>query len=89
MPTGETTGRFRLPLSKLELENIALRLSRGRNVVRRVDSAELELVRGLGGGLFEAVFAGKVRDLYRYSFASRATRGAGCGSRSRSPARPN
>ncbi len=76
-PTGETTGQFRLPLSPLELENIALRLSRGRNVVRRVDSPELELVRGLGGSLFEALFSGKVRDLYRDSFAVARQEGRG------------
>ena len=76
-PTGETTGQFRLPLSKLELENIALRLSRGRNVVRRVDSPELELVRGLGGSLFEALFSGRVRDLYRDSFAVARQEGRG------------
>ena len=76
-PAGETTGQFRLPLSKLELENIALRLSRGRNVVRRVDSPELELVRGLGGSLFEALFSGKVRDLYRDSFAVARQEGRG------------
>ncbi len=76
-PTGETTGQFRLPLSKLELENIALKLSRGRNVVRRVDSPELELVRGLGGSLFEALFSGKVRDLYRDSFAVARQEGRG------------
>ena len=78
-PAGETTGQFRLPLSKLELENIALRLSRGRNVVRRVDSPELELVRGLGSSLFEALFSGKVRDLYRDSFAVARQEGRGCG----------
>ena len=76
-PAGETTGQFRLPLSKLELENIALRLSRGRNVVRRVDSPELELVRGLGSSLFEALFSGKVRDLYRDSFAVARQEGRG------------
>jgi hypothetical protein len=76
-PAGETTGQFRLPLSKLELENIALRLSRGRNVVRRVDSPELELVRGLGGSLFEALFSGRVRDLYRDSFAVARQEGRG------------
>jgi CHAT domain len=76
-PTGETTGQFRLPLSKLELENISLRLSRGRNVVRRVDSPELELVRGLGGSLFEALFSGRVRDLYRDSIAVARQEGRG------------
>ncbi len=76
-PSGETTGQFRLPLSKLELENIALRLSRGRSVVRRVDSPELELVRGLGGSLFEALFSGKVRDLYRDSIAVAREEGRG------------
>jgi CHAT domain len=76
-PAGETTGHFRLPLTPLELENLALRLSRGRNVVRRVDSPELDLVRGLGGSLFEALFSGKVRDLYRDSFAVARQEGRG------------
>ena len=82
-PTGETTGQFRLPLSKLELENIALRLSRGRNVVRRVDSPELELVRGLGGSLFEALFSGRSATCTATRSPSLGRRGEGCESRSR------
>ena len=47
-----------------------LKLSRPRSAVRRVDSPELELVRGFGGSLFESLFAGRVRDVYRSSLAS-------------------
>ena len=42
-----------------------------------MDSPELELVRGLGGSLFEALFSGKVRDLYRDSFAVARQEGRG------------
>jgi CHAT domain-containing protein len=76
-PAGETQGQFRLPGSKLELENLALKLSRGRNVVRRVDSSELALVRRYGTDLFNAVFSGDIRDLYRDSFTVAQGEGKG------------
>jgi hypothetical protein len=76
-PAGETEGQFQLPGSKLELENLALKLSRGRNVVRRVDSPELALVRRYGTELFDAVFSGHTRDLYRDSFTLAQGEGKG------------
>jgi hypothetical protein len=63
--TGEATGTFTVPVSRLELENIVLRMSRARGAVRGQGSPELELVRRFGGDLFGALFAGTVRDLYR------------------------
>jgi len=78
-PAGEAVGSFALPYSDVEIENLVLRLSRPRGGVRRIDSSDLELVRGFGGGLFDAVFNGRVRDVYRSSLAS--ARGEGCGMR--------
>src|SRR5262245_21647690 len=77
-PAGEAAGTFRLPYSELEVENLVLKLGR-RGGVRRIDSSDLELVRGFGGGLFDAVFNGRVRDVYRSSLAS--ARNEGCGMR--------
>jgi hypothetical protein len=78
-PAGEAAGSFTLPYSDVEVENLVLKLSRPRNSVRRIDSSDLELVRDFGGGLFDAVFSGRVRDVYRSSLAS--ARGEGCGMR--------
>jgi CHAT domain-containing protein len=69
-PAGEAAGQFRLPYSDVELENLVLKLSRPRSAVRRLDSPELELVRDFGGSLFESLFSGRVRDVYRSSLAS-------------------
>ena len=76
-PAGEAAGEFRLPYSSVELENLVLKLSRPRTAVRRVDSPELELVRAFGGSLFEALFAGRVRDVYRSSLSSAQKEGFG------------
>jgi CHAT domain-containing protein len=77
-PAGEAAGTFRPPYSDLEIENLVLKLSRPR-AVRRIDTTELELVRNFGAGLFDAVFNGRVRDVYRSSLAS--ARNEGCGMR--------
>ena len=78
-PAGEAAGSFALPYSDVEVENLVLRLSRPRTGVRRIDASDLELVRAFGGGLFDAVFSGRVRDVYRSSLASAL--GEGCGMR--------
>ena len=78
-PAGEAAGSFALPYSDVEVENLVLRLSRPRTGVRRIDSSDLELVRTFGSGLFDAVFTGRVRDVYRSSLAS--ARSEGCGMR--------
>jgi len=75
--SGEADGTFRLPTSKLELENLALRLSRGRAAVRRIDSPELDLARRFGGELFDALFSGQVRDLYRDALSVARSEGKG------------
>jgi hypothetical protein len=78
-PAGEAAGVFRLPYADIEIENLVLKLSRPRSAVRRIDSPELDLVRAFGSGLFDALFSGRVRDVYRSSLAS--ARGEGCGMR--------
>src|SRR5262249_37571725 len=75
-PAGEATGSFRLPYSDLQVENLVLKLGR-RSGVRRIDASELDLVRGFGGGLFDAVFSGRVRDAYPSSLSSARTQGCG------------
>jgi formylglycine-generating enzyme required for sulfatase activity len=60
-PGGQGQATFTLPFSPVELENLILRMTRMRNARRR-DSPEMEAARNLGGGLFQAVFQGAVRD---------------------------
>jgi CHAT domain-containing protein len=77
-PSGETSGTFTLPFSELELENMLLRISgqvaRG---VRRVETPEASLVTGFGGKLFEALFQGRIRDLYHDCLAGSQAQGQG------------
>jgi len=75
-PAGAASGSFQVPLSDLEIENLVLKLGR-RSGRRRIDASELDLVRGFGRGLFDAVFNGQVRDVYRSSLASARTEGCG------------
>ena len=74
---GETTGEFRLPLNEDQLENLVLKLSRPRTTVRRIGTSELEVVRTFGGSLFNALFNGPVRDVYRSSLSAARTEGCG------------
>jgi CHAT domain len=59
-PAGEATADFTLPLSELELENFALRIGRPRRGTRRLGTPEMEAVKTLGKGLYDAVFSGNV-----------------------------
>ncbi len=76
-PAGEATGGFTVPVSRLELENLVLRMGRARTAVRGAGSPELQLVRRFGSDLFGSLIAGPVRDLYRdsYSGAQRSRKG--------------
>jgi hypothetical protein len=78
-PAGEALGRFKLPVSDLELENFILKVGSTRRGRRRVDSPEMELAKNFGSKLFGALFEGDVRELYRSSTAD--SRGAGRGYR--------
>jgi hypothetical protein len=64
-PAGEATANFAAPFSELELENFVLRIGRPRRGLRRISSPEMEAVRTLGKGLYDAVFSGDVRACWR------------------------
>lgn len=67
---GDGNERFELPFHERDLENFVLRMSRGRRGRRRVETPETERARDFGGQLFDAIFAGRVRDVYRNSLAA-------------------
>jgi tetratricopeptide (TPR) repeat protein len=60
-PCGEASISFKLPFSKLELENFVLRVGSTRRGVRRISSPEMQVVRQFGTRLFESVFTESVR----------------------------
>jgi CHAT domain len=76
-PNGEASGRFEMPFSELELENLVLRLGRVSRGRRRMESSELSEARRFGTRLFEALFQERVRDLYRGARARAEDRGRG------------
>jgi hypothetical protein len=78
-PGGEATGEFQLPLNEDQLENLVLKLTRPRATVRRIGSSDLDVIRTFGGSLFNALFNGPVRDVYRSSLS--AAKSEGCGMR--------
>ena len=78
-PAGEALGRFKLPFSEMELENFILKLGSPRRGRRRIDSPEMSLAKGFGSKLFDAVFEGDVRELFRSSYADSRNNGRGRG----------
>ncbi len=58
---GEPDIDFKLPFSKLELENFILKIGGARGGIRRISSPEMEIVREFGAKLFETIFAGDIR----------------------------
>jgi hypothetical protein len=74
---GEATADFTLPFSELELENFLLRVGRPRRGTRRIGSPEMEAVRNLGKGLYDAVFSGDVRACWRSSLSHAEAQKAG------------
>jgi CHAT domain len=76
-PAGEATADFTAPFSELELENFLLRIGRPRRGTRRIGSPEMEAVKALGKGLYEAVFSGDVRACWRSSLSEAEARKAG------------
>jgi hypothetical protein len=63
----EATQSFRFPFAALELENLLLRIGTGQHGVwrRAGDAPELQAAKEFGGSLFEALFNGSVRDMFR------------------------
>ncbi|HOW54043.1 MAG TPA: CHAT domain-containing protein [Syntrophorhabdaceae bacterium] len=67
-PAGEATQYFNLPFSQDKLENLVLKLGKVRSSTRRIQSAELEAARELGGKLFDAVIADNMRACFKSSY---------------------
>lgn len=76
-PGGEASCLFKLPFSKLELENFVLRMEGVRRGMRRIRSPEMEMVRQFGDKLFEAVFNDDVLNCYVSGQNEAKNRGAG------------
>jgi hypothetical protein len=76
-PSGSGSVEFTAPFLGVELENMSLRVSRFGQTGRRTRVPQIDSARDIGGRLFEAVFAGAVRDCYRGSLAQAAASGQG------------
>lgn len=63
-PGGVAQFTFDKPFSDLELENFILRLGIPRRNIRRIGTHEMQLVRQMGGRLFESVFRNDVRSCF-------------------------
>ena len=68
-PSGSGSVEFTAPFLSVELENMSLRVSRFGQTGRRTRVPQIDSARDIGGRLFDAVFAGAVRDCYRGSLA--------------------
>jgi formylglycine-generating enzyme required for sulfatase activity len=76
-PAGEATADFAAPFSEHELADLLLRVGRPRGRTRRIDSPEMEAVKILGKGLYDAVFRDKVRDRWHSSWSEAEAQNAG------------
>jgi len=76
-PSGSGSVEFTAPFLSVELENMSLRVSRFGQAGRRTRIPQVDSARDIGGRLFDAVFAGAVRDCYRASLAQAAASGQG------------
>ena len=74
---GEPDIDFKLPFSKLELENFILRIGSARRSMRRINSPEMQTVRDFGGRLFESIFTGDMRSCLISSQNQAAMEGVG------------
>jgi hypothetical protein len=76
-PSGSGSVEFTAPFLSVELENMSLRVSRFGQAGRRTRVPQIDSARDIGGRLFDAVFAGAVRDCYRGSLAQATSSGQG------------
>ena len=77
-PSGDTPRQsFRPPFSDVQLENLALTLQRHRGSGRRLAGPEIDLVKGAGGDLYEALFHDDLGACLHRSLAVAETRGHG------------
>jgi hypothetical protein len=64
------SGIFVLPFDEAEIDNFVLRVGRQRLSVRRYRSAQMEMAKEFGSGLFEALVVDEIRDVYRAAKAA-------------------
>ena len=76
-PAGEASSDFLAPFSELELENFVLRIGRPRRGMRRIGSPEMEALKTLGKGLYDAVLSGDVRACWSTSLREAEAQNAG------------
>lgn len=74
-PKGEAKGAFEVPFLDLELGTLIGKVGRARQNARSGALPDLQLVKGFGGKLFDALFQEKIRDLYRDSLTSSQEQG--------------
>ena len=74
---GDRSTTFDLPFSDLELENLRLKITRGRAAVRGSTQVAGDTTRAFGERLFNAVFSGEVENCFRASLNEAANQGAG------------
>ena len=72
-PSGSGSVEFTAPFLSVELENMSLRVSRFGQTGRRTRVPQIDSARDIGRRLFDAVFAGAVRDCYRASLGQAAS----------------
>ncbi len=61
----EATCRFTLPFAPTDVENLVLRVGRSRRVARSRAVSEVKRVEEFGGRLFDSVFSGEVKEIFR------------------------
>lgn len=66
-PAGRYIDTFYLPFTDTELENLILRISRTRRVMRRIDHPDIKISKHIGQRLYTAVFKDQIDDLFRKS----------------------
>ena len=76
-PAGEANSDFLAPFSELELENFVLRIGRPRRVTRRIGSPEMEALKTLGKGLYDAILSGDVRACWSTSVREAESQNSG------------
>jgi len=64
-PAGEGSVEFAFPFSDLELENFILRMGQSRRGARRIESPQKQAAKEFGTRLFESVFSGGMREIYK------------------------
>ncbi len=77
-PDGATaTGHFAIPMSKMELDNFVLRMTRAGGPVRAYRSSQMEEAKQLGGALFDQLMADDVGEIYHGARRVADSRGRG------------